>query len=118
VGTEWGQKENLSIQNKGVNDTKRRKPLIVLVPGTRIELVQPYDRGILSPLRLPIPPPRHLIFEKIYRLYTIMSNTILLFFRVIAGNVMALEEKILMEGRKNGPRSSQETDCHSASEII
>ena len=31
--------------------------LFKMVPGTRIELVQPYGRGILSPLRLPIPPP-------------------------------------------------------------
>ncbi len=28
-----------------------------MVLGTRIELVQDYSRGILSPLRLPIPPP-------------------------------------------------------------
>ena len=28
-----------------------------LVPGTGLEPVQPCDRGILSPLRLPIPPP-------------------------------------------------------------
>ena len=27
------------------------------VPGTRLELVRPEGRGILSPLRLPIPPP-------------------------------------------------------------
>jgi hypothetical protein len=30
-----------------------------MVLGTRIELVQDYSRGILSPLRLPIPPPEH-----------------------------------------------------------
>ena len=28
-----------------------------MVPGTRIELVQAEARGILSPLRLPVPPP-------------------------------------------------------------
>ena len=28
-----------------------------LIPGTRLELVRPEGRGILSPLRLPIPPP-------------------------------------------------------------
>ncbi len=31
--------------------------LILLVPGTGLEPVQPQGRGILSPLRLPISPP-------------------------------------------------------------
>ena len=37
----------------------------LMVPGTGIEPVQPCDRGILSPLRLPIPPPGrvHLLFS-------------------------------------------------------
>ena len=30
-----------------------------MVPGTGIEPVQPYSRGILNPLCLPIPPPGH-----------------------------------------------------------
>ena len=34
--------------------------LYLLVPGARIELAQPYDRGILSPLRLPVPPSGHI----------------------------------------------------------
>ena len=33
-------------------------PLIYMVPRTGIEPVRGYPRGILSPLRLPIPPPR------------------------------------------------------------
>ena len=35
-----------------------RKPLIFLVPEARLELAQGCPRGILSPLRLPIPPLR------------------------------------------------------------
>ena len=31
-------------------------PVYSLVPGARIELAQPYGRGILSPLCLPVPP--------------------------------------------------------------
>jgi hypothetical protein len=34
-----------------------RLTAIVGIPGTRLELVRPEGRGILSPLRLPIPPP-------------------------------------------------------------
>ena len=30
-----------------------------MVPGARLELARPCDRGILSPLRLPVPPPGH-----------------------------------------------------------
>ena len=37
------------------------------MPGARIELAQPYDRGILSPLRLPVPPPG-LIVQQCIRL--------------------------------------------------
>jgi hypothetical protein len=33
---------------------------IKLVPGAGIEPARPYERGILSPLRLPIPPPGQL----------------------------------------------------------
>ena len=32
-----------------------------MVPGTRIELVQAEARGILSPLRLPVPPPGQIV---------------------------------------------------------
>ena len=32
-------------------------PISPSIPGTRLELVRPEGRGILSPLRLPIPPP-------------------------------------------------------------
>ena len=35
------------------NEELRKK----MVPGARIELARPEERGILSPLRLPIPPP-------------------------------------------------------------
>lgn|GEM_PF-1275483 len=35
-----------------------RKPLVLLVPEARLELAQGCPRGILSPLRLPIPPLR------------------------------------------------------------
>ena len=31
--------------------------VFIMVPGTGVEPVQPEGRGILSPLRLPIPPP-------------------------------------------------------------
>jgi hypothetical protein len=30
-----------------------------MVPGARLELARPYDRGILNPLCLPISPPGH-----------------------------------------------------------
>ena len=35
------------------------KPLIFMVPRAGVEPARPYERGILSPLRLPISPPRH-----------------------------------------------------------
>ena len=34
------------------------KPLILLVPGAGLEPARGEPRGILSPLRLPVPPPR------------------------------------------------------------
>ena len=37
--------------------------LFFVVPGTRIELVQPYGLGILSPLRLPVPPSGHELYR-------------------------------------------------------
>ncbi len=47
----------------------------LLVPGTRIELVQPYSRGILSPLRLPVPPPRQSEKQNFIKsVYTIMPT--------------------------------------------
>ena len=46
---------------------KHRKPFIYKMPGARIELAQRKRRGILSPLRLPIPPPRH---KKIYYIFS------------------------------------------------
>ena len=36
-----------------------RKYLILLVPGAGLEPARGEPRGILSPLRLPVPPPRH-----------------------------------------------------------
>ena len=36
-----------------------RKLLNLLVPRAGVEPARPYERGILSPLRLPISPPRH-----------------------------------------------------------
>ena len=35
------------------------KSLNLLVPRAGVEPARPYERGILSPLRLPISPPRH-----------------------------------------------------------
>ena len=52
-------------KRKGVIAT-RLKPLYLLVPGARIELAQPYDRGILSPLRLPVPPSGHLFWNELF----------------------------------------------------
>jgi hypothetical protein len=34
-----------------------------MVPGARLELARGFPRGILSPLRLPIPPPGHTNLE-------------------------------------------------------
>ena len=39
------------------------KPLILLVPGARIELASPCGRRILSPLRLPVPPSRQSAYQ-------------------------------------------------------
>ncbi len=39
---------------------KLHNSLILLVPGAGIEPARGYPRGILSPLRLPIPPPGQL----------------------------------------------------------
>jgi hypothetical protein len=39
---------------------KKCKPLFYLVPGAGIEPARCCQRGILSPVRLPIPPPGHL----------------------------------------------------------
>lgn len=36
-----------------------RKLLNLLVPRAGVEPARPYERGILSPLRLPVSPPRH-----------------------------------------------------------
>jgi hypothetical protein len=38
-------------------EAKRATLSMTTIPGTRLELVRPEGRGILSPLRLPIPPP-------------------------------------------------------------
>ena len=38
---------------------KLHKLLNLLVPRAGVEPARPYERGILSPLRLPISPPRH-----------------------------------------------------------
>ena len=46
-----------SVYKKRVNGITVN-PLMCLVPRTRIELVRGCPRGILSPLRLPVPPPR------------------------------------------------------------
>ncbi len=53
---------NLNLKKKKELQEKLQPPetpILFMVPGTRIELVQPYGRGILSPLRLPVPPPGH-----------------------------------------------------------
>ncbi len=44
-----------------------------MVPRTRLELVQPLSPGILSPLRLPIPPPGHLQICKTYLLKNVIQ---------------------------------------------
>ena len=38
------------------------KPFNFMVPRAGVEPARPYSRGILSPLRLPISPPRHRYF--------------------------------------------------------
>ena len=54
----------MSYSGGGLKAYKKRvngitvNPLMCLVPRTRIELVRGCPRGILSPLRLPVPPPR------------------------------------------------------------
>lgn len=38
-----------------------------MVPGEGVEPSIPYGRGILSPQRIPVPPPRHVLFcDRIY----------------------------------------------------
>ena len=46
------------MQGLGAPESTRLAVVASMVPGERLELSHPHGRGILSPLRLPIPPPR------------------------------------------------------------
>jgi hypothetical protein len=50
--------QRISGIKKGLDNLS--KPLFFMVPRAGVEPARPYSRGILSPLRLPISPPRHL----------------------------------------------------------
>ena len=58
AAVEWHTKNN---PDKNHSETKKayavkRKPLIFMVPEAGIEPARPYERGILSPMRLPVSP--------------------------------------------------------------
>ena len=53
LGSIWGQQSMKALYFLGCS-------LINLVPGTGLEPVRSFPRGILSPLRLPIPPSRRM----------------------------------------------------------
>ena len=57
-----------------------------MVPGARIELARCRQRGILNPVRLPVPPSRHLLnqaFRKFFKKnerYTLITHFLLILF--------------------------------------
>lgn len=48
--------QNLGAEKQRACTLKACKPLICLVPEAGIEPARPFERGILSPMRLPISP--------------------------------------------------------------
>ena len=60
---------------KGFGDMIAAKPLNLLVPEVGIEPTRGCPRGILSPVRLPISPLRHLLYYvEIPRIYNISAS--------------------------------------------
>ena len=72
---------------------KNPKILPILVPLAGLEPARSLNRGILSPLRLPIPPQRHLIKDVIFLAYCFV------FFSHFSRKFLAKMQKTCKKGR-------------------
>ena len=76
-----------------------------MVPGAGVEPARCYHRGILSPLRLPISPPGHLVHLKTY------------YFQVVQLQ-MKMEAEVGIEPAYTELQSAAWPLCHSALTIL